>query len=407
MSSLFQTRACIVGGGPAGMMAGMLLARAGVQVTVLEKHGDFLRDFRGDTVHPSTMQILADVGELERLLDRPHQELSEIVGEIGGVRVPVADFRHLPTAARFMALMPQWDFLDVLASIGQAFPTFDLQMEAEVTELIREGDRTVGVRATTPDGPLEVRADVVIGADGRRSTVREQAGLEVEDRGAPMDVLWMRLPREPADPEPTLGSFRAGHIFIMLPRGDYYQCGYVVPKGGFDAIRARGLEAFRTSVGHAAPLLAPRTDALQTWDDVKLLTVAVDRLRRWAQPGLLCIGDAAHAMSPIGGVGINVALQDAVAAANLLYGPLTAGTVTLDDLDRVQNRRQWPVDVIQRLQLVLQSRVIGPALTAARPLGLPWPARLLLAVPVLRRLPARLIGMGVRMERVRSPDVHV
>ena len=402
-----RTQCCIVGGGPAGMMAGVLLARAGVRVVVLEKHRDFLRDFRGDTVHPSTLQVMHDLGLLDAFLQRPHQALRTLSGEVGGVAVHLADFSHLPTAAQFLVLMPQWDFLDFLSSAGRRYPEFELRMQAEATDLLAATNGHItGVVAQTPDGPLHVEADLVIGADGRGSIVRERAGLEVEDRGAPMDVLWMRLPRFPDDPEPPLGSFRAGHIFIMLPRDDYYQCGYVVAKGDTEALRARGLDAFRDAVAEAAPLLRDRTDALESWDDVKLLTVKVDRLERWARPGLLCIGDAAHAMSPIGGVGINLAIQDAVAAANLLYRPLSNGPPTLADLDRVQARRQLAVNVIQRLQLVLQNRVIRSALAARGPLRPPWFVRLFNVFPPLRRLPARLIGMGIRMERVQSPDVH-
>ena len=389
------------------MMLGVLLARAGVPVVVVEKHGDFLRDFRGDTVHPSTLQVLHDLGALEDLLARPHEELREVRGEIGGQTVHVGDFTHLPTDVKFMALMPQWDFLDVLQGVGRRYPGFDLRMEAEVTGLLRDADgRVSGVEAKTPGGPLRVEADLVVGADGRTSTVRDLAGFRADDLGAPMDVLWMRLPRHADDPEAPLGAFNAGSIFVMLPRTGYYQCGYVIPKGEADAVRARGLDAFRQSVARAAPVLADRTDALASWDDVKTLTVTVDRLRRWAAPGVLCIGDAAHAMSPIAGVGINLAIQDAVAAANLLWEPLAEGTLHIADLDRVQARRQWPVSVIQRVQLFLQDHVVAPALDGEAWDRAPLPARLLNRFPVLRRLPARLIGIGVRMERVRSPNTH-
>ena len=401
-----QTQCAIVGGGPAGVLLGVLLARAGIETVVLEKHGDFLRDFRGDTVHPSTLQVMADLGVLDGFLDRPHQELRTLTAEFGGERIPVADFSHLPTAARFLALMPQWEFLDFLAGVGRRYPEFDLQMQTAATGLLRDAaGRVVGVEATTPDGPLRLRAGLVVGADGRGSGVRGWAGLSVDDLGAPMDVFWMRLPREPDDADPPLGRFDAGHIVVMLPRDSYYQCAYVIPKGAAEAIRAAGIEAFRQRVAEAAPVLRDRVDALRSWDDVKLLSVRVDRLREWAAPGVLCIGDAAHAMSPIGGVGINLALQDAVAAANLLWEPLRNGASSVEDLRRVQERRELPVRLTQWAQVALQNRVIRPALAGQRA-GVPLAMRALRAVPALRRIPARLVGMGARMERVRSPDVH-
>lgn len=406
MADELRTSCVVAGGGPAGVMAGVLLARAGVETVVLEKHADFLRDFRGDTVHPSTLQVMADLGVLDAFLERPHQELRHLDGEVAGVRVPVADFTHLPTAAQFLALMPQWEFLDFLSGVGRRYPEFDLRMEAEVTGLLRDDGRVVGLEARTPDGPLRVRADLVLAADGRGSTVRGLAGFEAESLGAPMDVLWMRLPRHADDPDAPLGHFGAGHVFVMLPRGEYYQCGYVIPKGAADALRAEGLEAFRRRVAEAAPLLADRTGAIESWDDVKLLTVAVDRLTEWATPGLLVIGDAAHAMSPIGGVGINLAIQDAVAAANLLWEPLRRGAPTLDELRAVRRRRLPAVRIVQRAQVLVQNRVIGPTLAGEGPTRPPLVVRLLRRVPWLRRIPGRLIGMGVRMERVESPDAH-
>jgi 2-polyprenyl-6-methoxyphenol hydroxylase-like FAD-dependent oxidoreductase len=399
-----RTRCCVAGGGPAGMMFGFLLARAGVEVTVLEKHADFLRDFRGDTVHPSTLELMHDLDLLDDFLRLPHSEVRQLTGWVGDTAVPVADFTHLPTHCKFVAFMPQWDFLNFLADRGRRYPTFDLRMRADVTDLIESGGRVVGVRATTPDRRLEVRADLVIGSDGRHSTVRARAGLAVENIGAPMDVLWMRLPRRPGDPTQALGRFDRGKVFVLLDRGDYWQCGYVIPKGGFDELRNRGLDVFRAGVAEIAPFMADRVDEIRTWDDVRLLTVAVDRLPRWFRDGLLCIGDAAHAMSPIGGVGINLAVQDAVAAANILVAPLRRGTVTTADLRRVQRRREFPTRMTQWLQVLIQNRVISRVLAGQRTLTPPWLLRLMARFPVLRRIPARLIGLGFRPEHVRTPD---
>jgi 2-polyprenyl-6-methoxyphenol hydroxylase-like FAD-dependent oxidoreductase len=398
------TRCCIAGGGPAGMMLGYLLARAGVDVVVLEKHGDFLRDFRGDTIHPSTLELMHELGLLEEFLKRPHSEAAQINGQIGDAEVVVADFSHLPTRCKFVALMPQWDFLNFLAEHGRHYPGFHLLMRAEVTDLVEEAGHVVGVRATTPDGPLEIRAGLVVGADGRRSTVREHSGLKVENIGAPMDVLWLRLSRRPGDSKFLFGRFDRGKILVMLDRGDYWQCGFVIPKGGIDEIRSRGLDGFRATLTEIAPFLHDRVDEIGSWDDVKLLTVAVDRLRRWYRPGLLCIGDAAHAMSPVGGVGINLAIQDAVATANILAVLLRAGTVSTADLGRVQHRRQFPTHMTQRLQVLIQNRVISKVLASQKRFTLPWPMRLLRRFPLLRRIPARLIGVGFRPEHVRTPD---
>jgi 2-polyprenyl-6-methoxyphenol hydroxylase-like FAD-dependent oxidoreductase len=400
-----QVRCCIVGGGPAGMMLGFLLARAGVDVVVLEKHADFLRDFRGDTIHPSTLELMHELGLLTDFLARPHQEVRQLRGQVGDVELTVADFSHLPTHCRFAAFMPQWDFLNFLAERGRGYPAFHLRMRAEVTGLVEDGGRVLGVLATSPDGPLEVRADLVVGADGRHSTVRERAGLRVVNLGAPIDVLWMRLPRRPEDPATPLGRFDRGQVFVMLDRGDYWQCAYVIPKGGFEEIRRRGLDAFRGAVAEIAPFLRDRVGELRGWDDIKLLTVIVDRLRRWYRPGLLCIGDAAHAMSPIGGVGINLAIQDAVAAANVLAAPLRDGSATVNDLRRVQRRREFPTWLTQCLQVFIQDRVIRRVLASRKRLTLPWPLRLVKRFPVLARVPARLIGLGIRPEHVRTPDV--
>jgi 2-polyprenyl-6-methoxyphenol hydroxylase-like FAD-dependent oxidoreductase len=335
-----RVRCCIAGGGPAGMMLGLLLARAGLEVAVLEKHADFLRDFRGDTIHPSTLDVMAELGVLEEFLRRPHDEVREIAAQIGAERIVLADFRHVPARCRFLAFMPQWEFLDFLAQHARRHRGFELRMQTEALGLLEEGGRIAGVRASTPQGPLAVRADLVIAADGRHSTLRGAAGLRSDVLGAPMDVLWLRLPRRIGDPAATFGHAEAGRLFIMLNRGDYWQCAYVIAKGGFDEVRGAGLPALRQALVELSPFLAERIDVLRSWDDVKLLTVAVDRLRTWHRPGLLCIGDAAHAMSPIGGVGINLAIQDAVAAANRLAPALRSGGVSEDDLAAVQRRRE-------------------------------------------------------------------
>jgi 2-polyprenyl-6-methoxyphenol hydroxylase-like FAD-dependent oxidoreductase len=394
---------CIAGGGPAGMMLGLLLARAGVPVLVLEKHPDFLRDFRGDTIHPSTLELMHELGSLDEFLRRPHQEARSLGAQIGDDFIELADFSHLPTHCRFIALMPQWDFLDFVAEQGQRYPCFQSKMRAEVTGLIEQDGRVVGVRAETPEGALMVRADLVVGADGRHSTVRAKAGLEVDDLGAPMDVLWMRLSHHPDDPGQTLGRIDAGRILIMINRGDYWQCAFVIAKGGFEDIRRRGLPAFREEIARLAPYLRERTAELADWSDVSLLSVAVDRLRVWHRPGLLCIGDAAHAMSPIGGVGINLAIQDAVAAANILASPLLKGTVSERDLRAVQRRREFPTRATQRLQVLAQNRIIGRVLQTSGKLSAPLVLRLFGKCPFLLRLPARLIGLGFRPEHVRLP----
>jgi 2-polyprenyl-6-methoxyphenol hydroxylase-like FAD-dependent oxidoreductase len=398
-----SARCVIAGGGPAGMMLGLLLARAGVPVLVLEKHADFLRDFRGDTIHPSTLRIIDELGLLDSFLERPHQEARTLAVQIGDELVQVADFGHLPTRSKFVALMPQWDFLDFVAEKARRYPEFRLEMEAEATDLIEAGGRVAGLVAQTKEGPLSVRADLVVAADGRHSILRSRARLEILDIGAPMDVLWLRLSRCADDPGQTMGRVDPGHIFVMLNRGDYWQCAYVIAKGGIADIHARGLPAFREQIARLAPWLHDRTDELRDWDDVKLLSVAVDRLRVWHRPGLLCIGDAAHAMSPIGGVGINLAVQDAVAAANILAAPLLRGVPADDDLAAVQRRREFPTRVTQRLQVLAQDRIIGRVLRATGPIRPPWPLRLFNRWPLLRRIPARLIGMGVRSEHVRTP----
>ncbi|MGH6770657.1 MAG: FAD-dependent oxidoreductase [Xanthobacteraceae bacterium] len=399
-----RTSCAIAGGGPAGMMLGFLLARAGVDVVVLEKHKDFLRDFRGDTIHPSTLEVIHELGLLEQFLTLSHQQARHLSGFIGDTQVRLADFTHLPTQCRFIALMPQWDFLNFLAEQGRRYPTFALRMQADVTDLVEEDGRIVGVRAGTPEGELTVRSALVIGADGRGSVVRERAGLAVEDLGAPIDVLWMRLTRRPGDGAEPLGRIATGKILVMIDRGEYWQCAFVIPKGAADEVRARGIEAFRAAIVEIAPAMHDRVQEIESWNDVKLLTVKVDRLRTWHRLGLLCIGDAAHAMSPVGGVGVNLAVQDAVAAANRLAGPLRAGSVSEDDLAAVQARRMFPTRATQRLQVLIQNNILSRVLasrTAPKP---PWPVRLLGRCPMLQRIPARLIGLGIRPEHVRTPE---
>jgi 2-polyprenyl-6-methoxyphenol hydroxylase-like FAD-dependent oxidoreductase len=385
-------------------MLGFLLARAGVDTVVLEKHGDFLRDFRGDIIHPSTLELIGELGLLDEFLKLPHEKATTIGAYFGDREYAFADFTHLPTRCKFVALMPQWDFLNFLAEHGKKFPSFHLHMQAEAVDLIAEGGRIAGVHARTPDGAMEVRADLTVACDGRHSTVRARAGLKAEDLGAPMDVLWFRLPRRAGDPDETMGRFTPGGIAVLINRGQYWQCAFVIPKGGMEETRRAGLPAFRQRVAQRVPMLADRVDELREWEDIKLLTVAVDRLERWHRRGLLCIGDAAHAMSPIGGVGINLAVQDAVAAANILWQPLAIATLREDDLDRVQKRRMFPTRVTQGLQLIVQNRVIGHVLGERQALQAPLLLRLASRWALLRRLPARFVGMGVRPEHVHSPD---
>ncbi|MBV8766129.1 MAG: FAD-dependent oxidoreductase [Hyphomicrobiales bacterium] len=411
MTRTISTSCCIAGGGPAGMMLAHLLARSGIEVVVLEKHADFLRDFRGDTIHPSTLEIMHELGLDDEFLKLPHQKVLTLRAEVGNERIAAADFSHLPVHHPYVAFMPQWDFLDFLANQSRRYPSFRLLMRAEATGVIEEGGRIVGVKAATDEGPLAVDAQLVIGADGRHSTIRKSAGLVVEDLGAPMDVLWFSLPRLDSDPEDTIGRFEPGAIFINVNRGDHWQCGLVIAKGFIDVVRRAGLAAFRAKIGELAPFLADRTVEIENFDEVSLLTVRVDRLRRWYRDGLLCIGDAAHAMSPLGGVGINLAIQDAVASANILSRPLKLGKVTLADLAAVQKRRLWPTRATQAGQIFIQNRIIASVLQArdlfatdgskvtTRP---PLPARLVTSFSLLQRILARLIGMGVRPEHVRA-----
>jgi 2-polyprenyl-6-methoxyphenol hydroxylase-like FAD-dependent oxidoreductase len=399
-----DTGCCIVGGGPAGMMLGFLLARAGVDVVVLEKHADFLRDFRGDTIHPSTLELIHELGLLEEFLRRPHQQVRELAGQVGNDVFKIADFTHLPTHCKFLALMPQWDFLNFIVEQGRRYPRFQVTMQAQATDLIEQNGRITGARATTSNGVMEVRAKLTVGADGRHSIVRDRAGLQVTDLGAPMDVLWMRISRRPGDPGQSLGHVEPGRMFIMIDREDYWQCAFLIPKGAADEIRKQGIEQFRAGIANLEPVLRDRVSELRDWNDVSLLTVRVDRLTRWWRPGLLCIGDAAHAMSPVGGVGINLAIQDAVAAANILAAKLAAGSPRDQDLQAVQRRRQFPTRATQRLQVMIQNNVISRILSSSRPVAVPWPLKRMQQWPWLRRIPARVIGIGFRPEHVRTPD---
>jgi 2-polyprenyl-6-methoxyphenol hydroxylase-like FAD-dependent oxidoreductase len=387
------------------MMLGFLLARAGVDTIVLEKHKDFLRDFRGDTIHPSTLELMHELGILDEFLKRPHQELRQLAGQVGDEMIPLADFTHLPTKCKFLAFMPQWDFLDFLAGQGKAFPTFQLQMEAEVTRLLQNGSQITGVAADTPEGTWEITADLVVAADGRHSIVRDLASLKVEELGAPIDVLWFRLPRNASDPGQVLGRFVGGKIMVMLNRDDYWQCGFVIPKGNFETLKQRGWEKFRAGIVSLAPFLSDRVNTLQDWNEIRLLTVKVDRLQEWYRPGLLCIGDAAHAMSPVGGVGINLAIQDAVAAANLLAKSLAERTITTAELHQVQKRRLLPTRLTQAAQVFIQEQVIGKSLGDARANSVPWFFQLFKHFAFLRRIPARLIGIGARAEHIKTPNV--
>ena len=405
MSKSISTQCCIAGGGPAGMMLGFLLARAGVHVIVLEKHADFFRDFRGDTVHPSTLELMSELGLIEAFLKVPHQKVETLSALVGDDRVRVADFRHLPTRCKFIALMPQWDFLNFLAEQGRRYPNFDLRMNADAVDVVEEGSRIVGVSATTPEGPLTIRADLVVACDGRHSTLRGKSGLQGDAFGAPMDVLWFRVSRLPEDGPETFGHIEAGRMMIMLDRGDYWQCAYVIAKGGLERIQSEGLPAFRARVLDLSPFLGKRVEEIRDWGDVKLLSVQVDRLRRWWRPGFLAIGDAAHAMSPIGGVGVNLAVQDAVAAANRLAAPLRSGRTSDEDLQAIQTRREFAVKLTQRGQLFIQSRLISQVLKSQERPTAPALFKLFNVFPILRRIPARLVGLGVRPEHIHTPEV--
>jgi 2-polyprenyl-6-methoxyphenol hydroxylase-like FAD-dependent oxidoreductase len=402
-SRSIKVRCCIVGGGPAGMMLGYLLGRAGIDVVVLEKHADFFRDFRGDTVHPSTLQVMDELGLIDGFLKLPHQRLQKLDGLFGGTPVRLADLSRLDTRYPFIAMMPQWDFLNFLREAGRRCASLKVMMSTEAVGLIGHGETVTGVRAKTPDGTIEIEADLTIACDGRHSTVRELAGLSVEEIGAPMDVLWFRAARKADETENLFARVEPGKLMVTFDRGDYWQCAYVIAKGRYEAVRASGLQALRDDVVRMAPILESGIGDVKSFDDVKLLTVAINRLPRWTKPGLLCIGDAAHAMSPIGGVGVNLAVQDAVATANLLADRMQRGCPSPDELDAVRRRREFPVKVTQRIQVIVQNNIISGALNAGgRPLKVPLLLRLITALPWLQGIPARLVAIGVRPEHVHS-----
>jgi 2-polyprenyl-6-methoxyphenol hydroxylase-like FAD-dependent oxidoreductase len=404
---IIDTRCCIVGGGPAGMMLGYLLGRAGIETLVLEKHADFFRDFRGDTVHPSTLQVMDELGLIDGFLKLPHQQLQKMEGKFGTETLRIADLSRLNVKYPFIAFMPQWDFLNFLRERGRQFTSLKVMMSADATDLIWSGDTVVGVSADTPEGPVEIRSELTIGCDGRHSIVRQRANLEVEEIGAPMDVLWFRAGKRDNESERLFARVETGKMLVTFDRGDYWQCAYVIAKGQYDAVKARGLDAFRNDVIGLVPVLASGIADVKTWDDVKLLTVAINRLKRWTRAGLICIGDAAHAMSPVGGVGVNLAVQDAVATANLLAAKLASGCPSEHDLDAVRRRREFPVRMTQAMQVVVQNNIISVALKAKdQPFRVPMFGRVVNACPWLQGLTARFIALGVRPEHVHSPTAR-
>jgi 2-polyprenyl-6-methoxyphenol hydroxylase-like FAD-dependent oxidoreductase len=404
----FTVKCCIAGGGPAGLMAGHLLARAGVEVLVLEKHADFLRDFRGDTIHPSTLEVMHELGLAEKLLKLPHEKVRSFIFHVGDRTIPIADFTGLPLRYPFVAIMPQWEFLNFLATTAARYAGFNLMKEAEAVELIEDEGRIAGVRGRTPSGDVEVLADLVIAADGRHSVLRDRAGLKAVEIGAPMDVLWFRLSRTSSDPREVMGRIGAGIALIGIDRGDYWQCGCVIPKGAINTVRKRGLESFRRQIADLAPFLRSRVKELKDWEQIKLLTVTVDRVVQWYRPGFLCIGDAAHAMSPIAGVGINLAIQDAVAAANIFARPLLENRLEVEHLRALQHRRELPTRLTQNVQVFIQNRVVRPVLQGKGKgnVRIPWPLRMIARFPRLRQLPARMIGIGFRPEHVETGAVR-
>ena len=412
-SASARTTVCISGGGPAGMMLGLLLARAGIHVTVLEKHRDFFRDFRGDTIHTSTLELMRELGLLEEFLKLPHHKVHSIGGTFGGESIKFGEFRYLPTQCKFFAFMPQWDFLDFLKRQAAQYPEFTLLMDAEAVALLRNHGRVSGVRWRDGEGTdHEIEAHLVVACDGRDSTLRHQSGLPVIDLGAPIDVLWFRLERAAGDPDDLLGRIDTGQVLVMIDRGDYWQCAYLIRKNGFEALRQRSLPALRADLARIAPFAAGRLDsALDDWDKLKLLSVQINRLHRWHAPGLLCIGDAAHAMSPVGGVGINLAIQDAVATANILHSALLqaqeeGSAVNHSLLENVQKRREWPTRMIQAFQIRVQDFLEQRVFDATGPVRPPLLLRLINRIPILRGLPPRLVALGPRREHIATPDTH-
>lgn len=401
MASRLQSTCCIVGGGPAGVMLGYLLARKGVRVTVLEKHNDFFRDFRGDTVHPSTLELMYELGILKELLRVPHQELRSISGVVGGFNFKVSDFSRVPTYCKFVALMPQWDFLSFLSEKARQFQEFDLRMQHEATDLLRDGGKIVGVVAQTPEGPMEIMADLVVACDGRHSTIREAAGLPLSEFGVPIDVLWFRIRRNTEDPEQLFGNINYGRALVLINRGDYFQAGLIIRKDSFEDIKMASMGAFHETIARIAPYLKDRIHELQEWEQIKLLSVKLNRLERWHQPGLLCIGDAAHAMSPAGGVGINLAIQDAVATANLLADALRERRLTQRLLERVQRRRQFPTRMTQAAQANAH-KVFAQLFDNPGPLEAPWQLKAAVRIPGVQHIVGRAIGVGLRPEHIQG-----